>query len=623
VLDYPPKNVTSIVENLSQYPLDKFKEIWRKNKNELKNWKQSGKSNTGATLIHQASKNGDIDLIKFLIKKGFDIHSKDAAGRSCIHYAAEYGNIHVIKELRKLGLSSSMPDNNGATPLMIASKHGSMEVVRHYIKNYNENILATDNKGRNILHYASESSNHFVAREILTSYGKLLNSSDYNNVTPLHLACEHSNLGMVKYLIKMGVKTFVEDSNGRTPLFYATTRFEDGNKYYDKPYHEIIELLLNKKEINHKDNFGNSILNYATLKNESYTVQYFAEKGFDVNNKGDNVPSPLFHFSARGNLDLCKVLLKNGANSHELDTDGNTVLHNVIAASKNLNKHSYEEGNFIDTIKLLLEHNTETNKKNNLGLTPTHLAAIYNQSEICSELAGKGADINQLDDIFGLSPLHMSVILGNIESTTRLLANGADVNKKSKEGFTPFQYAKFFANSSDVYRLLRYGAYFNKEEPPIKTQLSLLGDSKIKGIEGSKKIQKMKFFIDEINFSPSKKMRIDTQNAINSELKLNKEVFDAIDYLCKHKRDDIPEDTKFLLSSIDVDSRDMRGKNPSLKTMLQIAIEHRAFKLIKIISSWEPSINVKDVNGKTSTNLIKNSGFITRKRFKNALVKMY
>ena len=95
-----------------------------------------------------------------------------------------------------------------------------------------------------------------------------------------------------------------------------------------------------------------------------------------------------------------------------------------------------------ERIQEFLDLRADVNAKNEIGGTPLHCAAEYDENiEVVTTLIKAGANVNA-KDTFGETPLHPAAeISENLEVVTTLIKAGADVNAKSKVGFTPLHYA--------------------------------------------------------------------------------------------------------------------------------------------------------------------------------------
>ena len=57
----------------------------------------------GKNSLHLAVSNGFLEMVKYLIEKGSDVHVIDKYNRSCLHWAAMNKHYDVVKELLNAG----------------------------------------------------------------------------------------------------------------------------------------------------------------------------------------------------------------------------------------------------------------------------------------------------------------------------------------------------------------------------------------------------------------------------------------------------------------------------------------------------------------------------------------
>jgi ankyrin repeat protein len=83
--------------------------------------------NDGLTpLLHLVMRNGDINLIKYLIEKGADIEHIDRFGKRCIHYAVVHEDNHCIDILidNKVNLEAEIVGLVCTKPIHVACRYG-------------------------------------------------------------------------------------------------------------------------------------------------------------------------------------------------------------------------------------------------------------------------------------------------------------------------------------------------------------------------------------------------------------------------------------------------------------------------------------------------------------------
>ena len=77
------------------------------------------------------------------------------------------------------------------------------------------------------------------------------------------------------------------------------------------------------------------------------------------------------------------------------------------------------------------------NAKDDKGVTPLHLAALFGPASVVGQLLEAGADPNAKDNETGTSSLHMAAREGHGRIVRLLLEGGAALNAKDNEGATP------------------------------------------------------------------------------------------------------------------------------------------------------------------------------------------
>jgi ankyrin repeat protein len=184
------------------------------------------------------------------------------------------------------------------------------------------------------------------------------------------------------------------------------------------------------------------------------------------------------------NLEKVVRLASKGANLHEVDSDGRTLLH--WAASRgnpaivefllqqNVSHSARSDYDFTalhlancgETAKLLLNagadidaRNGETNEKiwKSIGNAPIHAATWYESLDVIDVLVERGADINcQNND--GTAPIHEAAGFHTVEFLTSIIRRGADIDKCDGRDHTPLHYAFENNNNANVCALVEAGA---------------------------------------------------------------------------------------------------------------------------------------------------------------------
>ena len=172
---------------------------------------------------------------------------------------------------------------------------------------------------------------------------------------------------------------------------------------------------------------GASALHYAALCGIHDVVKFLVfEHSQDVDARGlDRNATPLILASARGHLEVVRILLECGVDPEIRDRDGYNSLDEA------------SEAGHVEVAQILLEHGADAKAQDNAYWTPLHTAST---EAIARVLLEHGGDANaQTKD--KRTPLHHSSEVGSVEVTQVLLEHGADANAQCNDYWTPLHEA--------------------------------------------------------------------------------------------------------------------------------------------------------------------------------------
>jgi len=124
-------------------------------------------------------------------------------------------------------------------------------------------------------------------------------------------------------------------------------------------------------------------------------------------------------------------LIEEGADINWKDSkmEGVTALHEAA-----------RRGN-IEIVRYLLQNGADINSKNYNGLTPLHIAAYCGENIIVNTLISEGAKVN-IKAKDNITPLHSAASMGHQDTVELLIKNGAEVHtRSSKDALTPLDFA--------------------------------------------------------------------------------------------------------------------------------------------------------------------------------------
>ena len=138
------------------------------------------------------------------------------------------------------------------------------------------------------------------------------NERSYKKRFPLHDAVLHDNVESVKLLLEKGANIDTLNDDGETPIHMLCSLS------YPQYNLEMIELLLEKGA-------NTEVCACRNTRRHSYHPSYKCKCDDD-----EHADGPLNLACNFGNLELCKLLLKNGANVNSKGEDDNTPLHELF-----------------------------------------------------------------------------------------------------------------------------------------------------------------------------------------------------------------------------------------------------------------------------------------------------
>jgi ankyrin repeat protein len=267
---------------------------------------------------------------------------------------------------------------------------------------------------------------------------------------------------------------------------------------------EIIELLItNDADINAKDKYGRTPLEIADQLNHAEIVDLLRKYGAtetllyairagdiekvreliaqhaDVNQRDENGWTPLHMAADKGELDIVKLLVANGADvnvkmqreghkdrtpkSYALGRNYKEIVEFLYAHGADIPRiHLAAYRGDLETVKSLIEGGTEVDANDDDG-TPLHYAAMAGHEAVARFLIDSDANIHA-GNRNGWTPLHFAAIGGSAEVARMLVAKGADVEVMSDNGQTPLLRAASEGNKRVIEVLLDNGAGVNTED---------------------------------------------------------------------------------------------------------------------------------------------------------------
>lgn len=115
----------------------------------------------------------------------------------------------------------------------------------------------------------------------------------------------------------------------------------------------------------------------------------------------------------------------------------------------------------LDMIELLLENGVDLMETDSDGVSALDMAIKFKRLDVIQFCLDKGFDINVTKRKSGITPVMLAACFSNIEMMNLLLDNGGDVNVCDRAGMAPKDYAKKLGQKKMIDFLTEKGAKFN------------------------------------------------------------------------------------------------------------------------------------------------------------------
>jgi ankyrin repeat protein len=316
-----------------------------------------------AELFH-ACETGDVETVLRLVEPptdenglstgppAVDVRAKTIDNWTALHYAARYGRLEVVQAL----LSSLQPlDINCRTksnwsPLMMAADQGNVEVVKVLVK-YGAAIHIVNSDGKSAIFLARESGHHEIA-QLLTHASSVRHKrhtllaghqqEDENERIlnyELFRACEFGDLSKVKHLLSLDEQNNTVEHVSRR----SANQPDDCNSLPERPRLRY-SVDVCAKGIDHW-----TALHFAARKGRAAVVELLLQHDPkpDVNAVTKNGWTPLMMACDKGFVEVCRLLLTNGADTSIRSLDGYTAMSVAL------------EGNYTDIVTLLNKYSNQ------------------------------------------------------------------------------------------------------------------------------------------------------------------------------------------------------------------------------------------------------------------------
>lgn len=279
-------------------------------------------------------------------------------GKENIVQAAANGELAVVKAVLKSYPDKVDQEVEGKSALQIACYYGHKDIVDFLLEN-KADVNKTDSEGDTPVHYATFGKENAIL-EILLKMGAKKDVKNKKGQAAIHIAVGTASVECTQVLVNHGCDVSIQDSDNDTAMHDAIGQTEG------QP--AILTAVLNARTANFsiQNGKGFNVLQWATLKNNSQAVEVAVEKNKGiVNDKMKEGFTALHVAAANDYVELCSILVTKGkANINAVDDNLRTPL--IVAVSQTHKR----------SVEFLITCGCDVNAKDENGNTALHIAQL-------------------------------------------------------------------------------------------------------------------------------------------------------------------------------------------------------------------------------------------------------
>ncbi|MCJ1405508.1 hypothetical protein MMC11_008736 [Xylographa trunciseda] len=253
------------------------------------------------------------------------------------------------------------------------------------------------------LHAAVLGYGHKTFDDVLPSLSRSsINDQDRMGRTAISLAAQSGDRNMIERLLLKGADPRIVDQYGRLPVFFWIAAVPEITDF------DMIDLLVDRESINHKDDTGRTILHYAVALERDSLLEHLGNRGFDRNYR---------------------------------DRSNWTPFHEAVVS---------KEGTTI-VINWLIDHGADVSLQDSYSLTPLIAAATKGKHRVLKFLLSMGVDCT-FSATLKRRLLHLIAIHGDLEVLevlNRANLHSLSTDGRDSKGWTPMQWAVWRRDNND------------------------------------------------------------------------------------------------------------------------------------------------------------------------------
>ncbi|XP_013204973.1 ankyrin repeat and KH domain-containing protein 1 isoform X7 [Microtus ochrogaster] len=426
-----------------------------------------------STPLMEASQEGHLELVKYLLAAGANVHATTATGDTALTYACENGHTDVADVLLQAGAHLEHESEGGRTPLMKAARAGHLCTVQFLISKGANVNRATANNDHTVVSLAC-AGGHLAVVELLLAHGADPTHRLKDGSTMLIEAAKGGHTNVVSYLLDYPNNVLLVPT---TDVSQLTSPSQDESQEPDRTSQETSPALLGvQKAVSTRVPAGSNNPSQTTdcpipescSQTPSNMVSppmppVYPSVDIDAHTES-NHDTALTLACAGGHEELVSVLIARDAKIEHRDKKGFTPL--ILAAT----------AGHVGVVEILLDKGGDIEAQaERTKDTPLSLACSSGRQEVVDLLLARGAN-KEHRNVSDYTPLSLAASGGYVNIIKILLNAGAEINSRtgSKLGISPLMLAAMNGHVPAVKLLLDMGSDINAQiETNRNTALTL------------------------------------------------------------------------------------------------------------------------------------------------------
>jgi uncharacterized protein len=458
----------------------------------------------GATALHWAVYNDDLETADVLIQAGARVNVQNRDGATPLAMASLYGNAAMIDRLLKAGADAKEKGLNGVTTVMLAARNGNPAAIRRLLEAGVDVNARETMRGTTALMWAAEQRHPEAVRALIEGGADIRAKSALAGLPRNYMASRVNTAD-----VESAAQRYAEAAkNGRT--YQQQLEFEQaqgkafagrrltqqaaGQQQADAPAAAPAAADANDTEtavagLVGAGSGGLTPLIFAAREGDIESSRILLDAGADINQTTEYGWTPLLTATNNRNYKLGAFLVSRGADVNIANKGNWTPLY-LATDNRNIEGGDFPvpkpDMDHLEYIKILLDHGANPNarvKDNTLtrtiftmqwffeaGATAFVRAAQSSDVDLMKLLLLHGADPMLATD-FADTALTAAAGIGwvegvtyehsakhNIEAIKMLLDLGLDPNAANRDGRTPLMGAAIKGRNEIVQMLVNRGA---------------------------------------------------------------------------------------------------------------------------------------------------------------------